>query len=222
MKAERAFEQIEVQLMLAGMEKDRLVLRALLETSVNNLLGTEEWSWAKKYLNPMLRTEANVDRVLLPADFGSNFIKGGKDGEDYAVKINDGSNDSDLYYEPAETFFSRSREGLSNRKPTWYTVQRVSGKPWMFLLDTPDASYDIWGAYKPEFYKFEELDDDIPVPGMFVVWDVLKMIDPSRGNWRENRDSALQGLYTEQTHKPRLYPQTGERNAVNAYDPQRL
>ncbi len=193
---------------------DRLDLMADLRDSINDLLEMEEWTWGVTFAT-VAGTETGKEDYVLPADFRNNFLVG-DEGYGRAVKISDGTSDSDLTYESQNEYFSRNRTGVANGNPSVYTITDRSGRKVMWLWPKPDSTTrTVFGAYRYRYLPdLERQDELIPVPSeAYVVYDVL-LRQQENPDWRDRHGRALRALYMEHGRKVQIRPQLGHRNTT--------
>jgi hypothetical protein len=157
---------------------DRWELLDILADEVRKLSGDFQWDWAATQLSPIIRTQTNKRRYLLPNSFGLNFARGAEDkgGETFTVTLSDGSNEVSLTYEEPSRFFARNLEAESDATPSVYTIETIpSGRRRIVLSPPPDSNssshYTINGLFVPTDWYFEHHDFMFPIPGNSDVLD---------------------------------------------------
>lgn len=207
---------------------DRNELLILMVHEINSVIEKEQWNWAISHLRPLIQTQTGVREYLLPEDFASNFLVGAKDGFERSVFLSDGSVDSDLIFEPPATFFSRTREGASNSKPTHYTVLDRSGRKEIQLDPAPDSNsgshYTIAGAYKIRFANdVRRLEAWCPVPNHEVILYGTLLQIQENPDWRNRQQQGMRNLYLQEANNAALAPAMARgRWSVSEFDPGRI
>jgi len=179
---------------------DSYELIAKIQIVLRDIAGKEEWSFFVRHVSPIAQTSTGRRDYPLPEDFGSNFLKGSRDGSGRVCKLSDGTGENNLNYKPAPEFFDITDfSDTTPGTPTDYTIQVEGGRKRILLDPLPDSNsdsnYTIRGAYRPTFTNLI-LDSWIPEElGSYLLYATLIKLDPQSLSFNRDFAMARTGLY---------------------------
>lgn len=187
---------------------------------------SDEFSWRRVHLDPIVKTYTGQSEYPLPRDFGSNFVRGsGFDGRERVCKLNDGSVETFLSYEVPEKLFGNDWEVVANSKPTSYTVMtNESGYKFIKIFPPPnsnsDSHYEIRGMYRPDYSKVE-LSQNIPAEARnYLTFALLALLEERSQVWLPMRDKAWRDIYMieARNRKSQFVPRLGKNVGYSEYE----
>ncbi len=179
---------------------DSYELIAKIMIVLRDIAGKEEWSFFLRHVSPIAQTATGRRDYPLPDDFGSNFLKGSRDGQGRVCKISDGSGEADLNYLSASKFFDTTDfTDTTTGMPGSYTIQVEGGRKRILLEPLPDSNsgshYTIRGAYRPTFTDLV-MDSWVPEElGSYLLYAVLIRIEPESLSFNRDYLMARTSLY---------------------------